>query len=453
MTSILFEQKPRSKGTDPIIIAFYSIIPGLGQLYNGKITKGILFLIATFISFSMLYGSLNPSSTLEFALVILTILKFLLGFIFKFDFHPSPAAEFLMDSIKFGGSFSQLLVLTIVSFVIYSMVDAYLDAEKARQSFDYKIIATDSTNFRFSESTASSYILHSIIFILLFLTSLFFVIPTKNREQITEIEFILPQVESKKPPPPETTRRSTVQSIDQGKHIPNKPVTPVTPSHPASPPRAMPKVAQMMVAAPPQPIAQPQQPAPRPVPKAVERPALTQSQPVPIQNTQTSSMQDLPRPAAPAPESPGSESSSPGTVSAIIPRVPGVPGTGGLGAVGNPPPNARPGAAPSIAAKRDIDFGPYMNELQRRIKHAWRPPRGNESKRVIVTFKIGKSGELSNLLIKKASGFDPSDKAALLAIQNAAPFARLPEGAPSSVDIEFTFDYNVFGASGSYRQY
>ncbi len=456
MTSILFEQKPKSKGTEPLIVAFYSIVPGVGQLYNGKTAKGIVFLLATFISLSMLYGSLNPPATLDFALVILAICQFLLGFIFKFNFHPSPAAEFLMNSIKFGGSFSYLLVLTIISFVIYSMVDAYLDAEKVNQQFDYKIISTDSTNFRFSESTASSYILHSIIFILLFLTSLFFVIPTKNKEQITEIEFILPQVESPKPPPPETTRRSSVQSINQGKHIPNKPVTPVTPSRPASPPLAVPKVVQMMVATPPKPIASPEpKQAPRPVPKIVERPALTQAQPAPIQNTQTSSTnQDSPGRAGPAPESPSAaESSSPGSLNAVTPRVPGVTGTGGLGAVGNPPPNAKPFAPPSIAAKKDIDFGPYMNELQRRIKHAWRPPRGNESKRVIVTFKINKGGELSNLLIKKGSGFEPSDKAALLAIQNAAPFARLPEGAPNSVDIEFTFDYNVFGASGSYRRY
>ena len=95
-----------------------------------------------------------------------------------------------------------------------------------------------------------------------------------------------------------------------------------------------------------------------------------------------------------------------------------------------------------------------MEQLQRKIKQAWRPPRGNESKRVIVMFKIDKNGELSELQIKKGSGFEPSDKAALLAVQNAAPFPRLPAGAPGSVDIEFTFDYNVFGAGGSsYRRY
>ena len=455
MTSILFEQKPKSKRLEPLIIAFYSIIPGIGQLYNGKTTKGILFLLATFISLLMLFASLNPGSSLEFALITLTILRFLVGFIFKFDFHPSPAADFLMNSIKFGGSFSILLVVTIVSFVLYSMFDAYMDADKALQQYDYKIISTDSTMFRFSESTASSYIIHSVFFALLFLTSLFLVIPSKNKEQITEIEFILPQIESKKPPPPETQRRSTVQSIDQGKHIPNKPITPPQPARPLTAPPAVPKVVQQMIAAPPKPVV-PQEPkaVPKPAPKAVERPALIQSQPAPIQNT-TTSTQDLPKTALPQPETQGSDSSSPGTVSAVavLPKVPGAPGTGGVGAVGNPPPNARPLQPASIAAKKDVDFGPYMNELQRRIKRSWRPPRGNESKRVIVTFKINKTGELSNLNLKKGSGFEPADKAALLAIQTAAPFARLPEGAPTSVDIEFTFDYNVFGASGSYRQF
>ncbi len=458
MTSVLFEQKGNKKKFEPVIIAFYSIVPGVGQLYNGKTTKGILFLFATLISLSMLFGSIHPSSTLEFTLVILSILKFLTGFIFKFNFKPSPGADFLMDSIRFGGTFSTLLIFTIISFIIYSMVDAYMDADKMLQEqereYDYKIISTDSTKFRFSESTASSYILHSVFFGLLFITSLFLVIPSKDKEQITEIEFILPQIESKKPPPPETKRRSTVQSVDQGKHIPNKPVTPSQPSRPANPPPAVPRVVQQMVAL-PKPIAPPQPKAvPKPVPKIADRPALIQSKPAPIQNIAPESATQ-PQPAAPAPEAPSSESSSPGTVTAvaIIPKVPGVPGRGGIGEVGNPPPNARPNAPSSIAAKKDIDFGPYMNELQRRIKRAWKPPRGNESKRVIVTFMIGKNGELSGLTTKGGSNFPLADKAALLAVQTAAPFARLPEGAPPSVDIEFTFDYNVFGSGSSYRKY
>ena len=454
MTSILFDEKQKSKRLEPLIIGLYSIIPGIGQLYNGKTTKGTLFLIASLISLLMLFGSIHPSSTLEFALVTLTIFKFLVGFIFKFDLEPSPAAEFLMESIRFGGAFSTLLIITIISFVFYSMLDAYLDADKALQKLDYKIISTDSTMFRFSESTASSYILHSTFFALLFLISLFIVIPSKDKEQITEIEFIVPQIESKKPPPPETIRRSTVQSIDQGKHIPNKPVAPPKPSRPSNPPPAVPKVVQQM-AAPPQPITPPQPKAiPKPMPKVAQRPALTQSQPAPIQRTQTET-QDLSQ-TAPAPEAVTSESTATHATSAIvvIPKVPGIPGQGGLGEVGNPPPNSRANAPPSIAAKKDLDFGPYMNDLQRRIKRAWRPPRGNESKRVIVTFKISKAGELSDLVLKTGSSFEAADSAALAAIQAAAPFARLPESAPEHVDIEFTFDYNVFGSGvDSYKQF
>jgi len=472
MTSILFEQRPRPQGPDPIVVAFYSIIPGLGQIYNGKISKGILFLLASLLSLLMLLGSIFPKATLPIALFILSTLKTILGFFFVLDYKPSPAADLLMESIRFGGSFSTLLCLMILGFILYSMIDAYLDAERARQSNDQRLILTDSTNFRFSESAAGSYIIHSIAFILLFCLSLFLVIPTHKKEQITEIEFIMPQVESKQPPPPETKRRSTVQSVDQGKHDPQKPIAPAQKSQPVSqpPPMAAPQPPKPIspprpVQPQPKPVVEPpmaiQPPMPKAAPKALpkisQNEGLTQAQPqpAPIRPSQSSSNigsnnNNLPQPAAP--DAPSNGGGSPGTVTGIA-IIPKVPGFGGVGNAGNPPPNSRPGGPTSLAAKKDVDFGPYMNDLQRRIKRAWRPPRGNESKRVIVTFRVGVNGELSNLAIKVGSGFEPSDKAALLAVQAAAPFNRLPEGAPPGVDIEFTFDYNVFGDKGYYKQY
>ncbi|MBI1859103.1 MAG: energy transducer TonB [Candidatus Melainabacteria bacterium] len=450
MNSTLFKQRKRTKILDPIIVATYSIIPGLGQLYNGKTKKGMLFLVASFISLLMLLASINPSSALEFSLIILTIVKFFVGFIFHFELEPSPAAEFLMNTIKFGGSFSTSLIVTIVGFVIYSMVDAYLDAQKAQERLEQNFISTDSTMFRFSESTASSYIVHTLIFSMLFLISLYLVIPT-NKEQVTEIEFIMPQIESKKPPPPETTRRSTVQSVDQGKHDPTKEITPPQMSRPAAPPpRPQPKVVEKVT--PPKPVEPPKpKAAPKPLPKISDVPALKPAKPQPAPIAQAETSQNLPKPAPITNPSPSFTSST--MAVAIVPRVPGVPGTGGLGNAGNPPPNSDPNAPSSIAAKKDIDFGPYMEELQRRIKREWKPPRGNESKRVVVVFKLTKAGELSNLSIKQGSGFIPADDAALLAVREASPFARLPEGAPSLVDIEFTFDYNVFGSKDSYRKY
>lgn len=121
--------------------------------------------------------------------------------------------------------------------------------------------------------------------------------------------------------------------------------------------------------------------------------------------------------------------------------------------LGNPAQNNNPNALPSAAAEQ-ADFGPYMSELQRRIKHAWTPTKENQSKRVVVVFKIHKSGELSDLRLDRTCGTATADQAALKAVEDAAPFAALPKGCQDSVDIQFTFDYNVFsGGSGIFRKF
>lgn len=90
------------------------------------------------------------------------------------------------------------------------------------------------------------------------------------------------------------------------------------------------------------------------------------------------------------------------------------------------------------------DFTAYMQDLQRRIKRAWFPARTDLSNRVVVLFKIHSDGSVSNISLRKSSGISRHDNAALTAVQNAAPFPPLPKYSPDAVDIEFTFDYNVF---------
>ena len=104
----------------------------------------------------------------------------------------------------------------------------------------------------------------------------------------------------------------------------------------------------------------------------------------------------------------------------------------------------KPVQKPVPVAQRDVDFGPYMADLQRKIKSAWYPPKGNESKSIQVIFKVHSDGSMSDLRLSKASGMKLADDAALKAISNAAPFRKLPDGSPPDVDIQFTFDYNVF---------
>jgi len=119
----------------------------------------------------------------------------------------------------------------------------------------------------------------------------------------------------------------------------------------------------------------------------------------------------------------------------------------GNGQAGNPGPG-NPNGRPGIDAIKEPDFGPYMRELQRRIKMNWDPPKGNESKRVVLLFKIAKDGRLLSVRVSKSSGVPAADKAAISAVELTAPFKPLPpEFKGGSVDIQFTFDYNVFGAS------
>ncbi len=103
----------------------------------------------------------------------------------------------------------------------------------------------------------------------------------------------------------------------------------------------------------------------------------------------------------------------------------------------------------SSEAKPDIDFGPYMAALQRQIKRAWFPPKGNQSKRVTVLFTVDKSGVLSDLKLAETSGVTAADDAALRAVRSAAPFMQLPSGSPPRVDIKFTFDYNVLAPTNA----
>lgn len=111
------------------------------------------------------------------------------------------------------------------------------------------------------------------------------------------------------------------------------------------------------------------------------------------------------------------------------------------GVEGRPSPDSKPPKEP--------DWLAYMADLQRRIKRSWFPPHGPESNRIKVTFTVFTNGTMTGMKLKQSSGSALADQAAMKAIQNAAPFRPLPEGAPPSADIEFTFDFNVFHGTGT----
>jgi TonB family protein len=127
---------------------------------------------------------------------------------------------------------------------------------------------------------------------------------------------------------------------------------------------------------------------------------------------------------------------------AALPVVPQGPGIAGLPDEGLRSGGDKPGA--STPPTHPVNFAPYMAELQRKIGQHWFPPRDTESRTIIVTFTVDAAGNMSNLTMSRGSGIAFADHAALAAVKDTFPFRPLPDGAPPQVDIEFTFDYNVF---------
>ncbi|MEH1795662.1 MULTISPECIES: energy transducer TonB [unclassified Nostoc] len=98
------------------------------------------------------------------------------------------------------------------------------------------------------------------------------------------------------------------------------------------------------------------------------------------------------------------------------------------------------------ASSQDVDLTSYLNKLKQRVQQQWLPGMSQSNRRTVLNFTVNRSGEVNNLNIVQTSGFRVTDEVAMNAIQRSAPFAPLPTGYRKNyIDIEFTFDINVFG--------
>ncbi|MBQ7287299.1 MAG: TonB family protein [Candidatus Gastranaerophilales bacterium] len=313
------------------------------------------------------------------------------------------------------------------------------------------------------------------------------------------IEFKLVQNESKPPINKNTKNRSDRDSQAGGKHDPKKieaeprPTAPQTKkSAPSVQQKPQPKkVEQKQVVKP-----QPQKPVEKPVvqpPKPVQKPApakptvvkptvkptvrpvvspsnvITPSAPKVVSAPKSPFTVSVPPTQAPVGQTykpqtaPSASKGATGAPSAPAPKF-STSGTSGASssssggsyasrgsngsycAAGNPSPG-NPNGTPGIDAIRQPDWGPYMRNLEQKIKRNWTPPKGDSSKRVVITFVIGRDGRLLSAKVTKSSGVPLADRAAMSAVELTAPFSPLPpEFRGQSVPIEFTFDYNVINS-------
>ena len=365
------------------------------------------------------------------------------------------------------------------------------------------VIREDKESITFEKALIIALILHPAVVLVMLILNLLginFDLFKKPDIKPKDIEFVL--VEKEAPPIDKNTKnRADINSQAGGKHDPKRAVSlpqtsapksadkkPTSPA-PSKPAVQQPKPKQQAPkpAAPQAPAKKPEQPAapkpttqaPKPTaPKPTAAPSVSAPKPNPSSNFNIpipkSNIPQIAQPtAAPVTSAPkiggsanGSGSGS-GTATpspSFSPTSAGKSGAGGTGTgaggggrfngtgtgkgnVGNPGPG-NPNGAPGIDAIKEPDFGPYMKELQRRIKMNWDPPKGNESKRVVLLFKIARDGRLISVQVHRSSGLPAADNAAISAVKLTAPFRPLPpEFKGNSIDIQFTFDYNVLGAS------
>ena len=187
------------------------------------------------------------------------------------------------------------------------------------------------------------------------------------------------QQQTAQKPKPQTQPKPVAKPVQQPKVIDTP--SPAKPAPPSARPSSRPVSA-------PTPVAKPSTPFSVPAPKAAPVGKTLSTGPVGgtsaptgasrggVGGPVTSSGTYAPRPSlSPSAGSGGSGQLSRGS------------SAGGNGNIGNP---GGGGGAPGIDALREPDFGPYMRELQRRIKLNWDPPKGNESKTVVLLFKIAR---------------------------------------------------------------
>ncbi|OGI04927.1 MAG: hypothetical protein A2Y25_00695 [Candidatus Melainabacteria bacterium GWF2_37_15] len=280
-----------------------------------------------------------------------------------------------------------------------------------------------------------------------------------------DIEFVIVNKPEKDPINKNTKLRSDRNSRAGGKHDPTRKESDPEPiSAPSKPqqPTPPPQKAQTKVTPKPQPAPRPAQQAPKVPPRPIinekpytppKQPPNAFSVPVPRSTIPPNAVRTPGGPVTSGPVGPSAPSSEPAPIMSAgssggdtVRRSSGY--SIGGGNPGNPSPG-NPGGSPGIDALKEPDFGPYMMELQRRIKRRWNPPKGNESKRVMLLFKVSRDGRLLSLKVYKTSGVPEADQAAIEAVKLAAPFRPLPpEYRGNDIDIQFTFDYNVFGVGG-----
>ncbi|HEY9870178.1 MAG TPA: TonB family protein, partial [Candidatus Obscuribacterales bacterium] len=229
---------------DPAMAAMLSIIPGLGQLYNGEKRKGMLFLDVAAINFLLLW------------LIFFTepIVKAMVAFGKTFKMEPNKTVIESLQAVHLGSPLSIIVLGLVMTFAAYAARDAYDHALVVRRKSIYPECVVEMP-----EATSGSYLFHFAAMAALLVLALFFVQPVRNPSPVIVFEFVTDQPPVKEKV--EARKLSNQNSRDSGLVNKHKPVTP--PGVSSSQAQASRPVPQ-----PPRPVSQP---ASKPAPDAPAR--------------------------------------------------------------------------------------------------------------------------------------------------------------------------------------
>jgi protein TonB len=107
-------------------------------------------------------------------------------------------------------------------------------------------------------------------------------------------------------------------------------------------------------------------------------------------------------------------------------------------------PKEVPSGTTKVTAGNVADY--YLTMLQGKITRNWKQPSarfaGGDALTVRVSFRVMRSGEISNLRIARSSNWTTVDQSAIQAVRNSAPFAELPQSYPGG-HLDVTIDFTV----------
>lgn len=205
MSSTFFDAFGTPAGKNSAKAAFLSLIPGLGQLYNGEKRKGILFLDATIVNVLLLLLIVFNQPTV--------------GAITEMCQHFHVKANVsVLDAVRcahFGSPASVVLFTLMGLFVAYAVIDAYFfDVRTAKQMK----IKYPSQLIGLTETSSGVYLAHFALLMACLIGAACFSGKRPIERNYTVIEFIPEQAETALKPPVDTTRQSERDSIDSGRH-------------------------------------------------------------------------------------------------------------------------------------------------------------------------------------------------------------------------------------------